>query len=506
MHDILIRNGRILDGTGAPECKGDIAIQGDRVVAVGDVDTLSATHTIDATDHIVCPGFIDVHTHCGCKPNLNYLHQGVTLVVSGNCGSSLVDISSVPGRLERSPSAVNMASLIGHNSVREAVMGNGDDTPSPEQLEQMCSLVAKGMRNGAVGFSSGLIYVPGVYAESGEVVALAKAASRHGGYYATHMRNEGDNVLAAIDEAVAIAEQAGMPLQISHHKVSGPNNWGRSTETLARLAGTRGRGLDVTQDQYPYLASSTTFHVMLPPWARAGEETDLLQRLQSADTRGRLKSLMAARMRHTYRGDISRVVVAKCAGDPAIEGMNLAQLTAGEGHSANDADGAAETALRLIEKHPKPGTFSAIFHTMDDGDLIRIMTDPNTMTGSDGGSARLGVGKPHPRNYGTFPRVLARYVREKGILTLPEAIRKMTSLPARRLGLRDRGALIPGAAADVVVLDPERITDQATYDSPHQYATGIQTVIVNGVPAITDGAHTGELPGAFVARPDRRPE
>lgn len=503
MHDIIIRNGRILDGTGAPKRRGDVAISGDRVVAVGELADSSAIRTVDATNQIVCPGFIDIHTHCGCKPNLNYLYQGVTLVVSGNCGSSLVDVSSVPGRLAKCPSAVNMATLIGHNSVREAAMGNRDTSPSPEELDRMCALVDKGMRDGAVGFSTGLIYVPGVYAKSAEVVALAQAATRHGGYYATHMRNEGDNVIPAIEEALDIAKQAGMPLQVSHHKVAGPNNWGRSSETLARLAQARAQGQDVTQDQYPYLASSTTFHVLLPPWARAGEEQDLLDRLRSCEMRNRIKSQMAVRMRNTYRGDASRVVVAKCAGDRSIEGIDLAQLTAAAGYRQDDPEGVAETALSLIETHSDSDKFSAIFHTMNDDDLIRIMTDPHTMTGSDGGSAELGVGKPHPRNYGTFPRVLARYVREKGVLKLPEAVRKMTSLPARRLGFTNRGLLKPGATADLVVFDPERITDQATYEAPHQHATGIQTLIVNGVMAISDGTHTGRFPGKFVPRNTR---
>ena len=499
MLDTIVEHGSVVDGTGRPAVKADVGMRAGRITAVGDLSATPAQTRIDAAGRVVCPGFIDPHTHCGPGPNLNYLHQGVTLVVGGNCGSSKIDLSEIANRFNEPRSAVNLATLVGHNSIRDAVMGNVDRPATAEEKEKMRELVRTAMEAGALGFSTGLIYVPGTYADTEEVIDLARVATRYGGYYATHMRSESNDVAEALGEALRVGREAGTRVQISHHKVSGKGNWGRSTETLAALDAARAGGIDVAQDQYPYTASQTTLHVLLPDWAREGTEQDLRERLDHNETRSTIRDAIERKIEDYYAGDLSRLVIATCAGDRGVEGMDLTAIAAAAGREPT-ARGGADTAVELIRRHSDPARISAIYHTMHEDDVVRILRHPFTAVGSDGWSVSQGQGKPHPRSYGTFPRVLGRYCREMGLFGLEEAVRKMTSLTASRLGLGDRGIIREGAVADVVVLDPERVVDKATFMEPHQYAEGIDYVFVNGAMAADHGEHTGELPGRFVRR------
>ena len=422
MFDTIIEHGDLVDGTGGPAIRADVGMRAGGIEAVGDLSGAPAQTRIDASERVVCPGFIDPHTHCGPSPNLNYLHQGVTLVVGGNCGSSKIDPSDVASRFDEPRSAVNLATLVGHNSVREEVMGNVDRQASAQEMERMQELVRRAMEAGALGFSTGLIYVPGTYADTDEVIGLARVAARYGGYYATHMRSESNDVADALQEALRVGRETGMRVQVSHHKVSGRGNWGRSTQTLQTLDAARGAGVDVAQDQYPYTASQTTLHVLLPDWAREGTEEDLLERLDGEAARAEVREAIERKILDYYAGDLSRVVIANCVDDRSVEGMDIGALTIAAGREPT-ARGGAEAVVGLIRHHSDSARISAVYHTMHEDDVVRIMRHPLTAVGSDGWSVAHGQGKPHPRSYGTFPRVLGRYCREMGLFGFEEAVR-----------------------------------------------------------------------------------
>lgn len=498
-YDLLIRNGKIVDGTGNPWFYADVAIQQGRIVRIGKMPHAQATRVIDATGLIVCPGFIDVHTHIEGSvlevPTAgNFILDGVTSVVTGNCGSSAVDIEKFWRQLDSVKISLNVATLIGHNSVRRAVMGDEQRDPTPEELKRMQQLVEEGMKAGAVGLATGLIYVPGTYAKTDEVVALAQEAAHYNGVYASHIRDEGDKVLDAIDEAINIGRVAGLPIQISHFKVTYKPNWGRSIQTLDKVEEARKQGIDVTIDQYPYIASSTTLGTTMPSWAFGGGRDSLLWRLNDRRTRQRIIDEMVGMLRKKQLKNYSYAVVARYAPDSTYNGKSISEINRLKGRKPRPHD-EAETILELVASTDR---VQMVYFSMNEADLRRIAQYPFNMFASDAGINKYGVGVPHPRAYGTNARVLGTYVRDLKIIRLEEAIRRMTSLPATRFGFADRGLLREGYAADVVIFDEKIVGDRATYDKPHAYSAGISYVIVNGVITAENGRHTGARSGVLL--------
>lgn len=502
-YDIAIINGRIVDGTGNPWFQGAVAIKGDRIVKVGAVDAGRAARVIDAKGMIIAPGFIDVHTHVegslGEVPTAdNFVYMGVTSLVTGNCGASDLQVGDFLSKLEARGISVNLATLVGHGSLRREVMKEEAREPSAEELERMRAIVERAMREGAVGLSTGLIYVPGTYAKTAEVVELAKVAARFGGVYATHMRDEGNQVTDSIKEALTIGEQAGLPVEISHFKVSSKKRWGDSRLTCQMVADARARGQQVTVDQYVYTASSTTLNTMLPTWALEGGRDKAKQRLNDATTRAKIKAEMLDTLAKNGFKDFSYAVVSGYSAEPAYEGKNISEIT----RLARGKGGAAEEAEQIIAMY-LAGSAGMIFHKMSEPDVERIIAQGYTMIASDSGVIRLDNGVPHPRGYGNNARTLAVYVRDKKLIGLEDAVRKMTSLPAATFRLWDRGLIRPGMAADLVVFDENRVTDRATFDKPHQYAEGFAFVLVNGKPVIENGKHTTATPGRALYGPGR---
>ncbi len=497
--DLVITNARIIDGTGNPWFRGDIGIRDGRIVKVGRIERSSATHTIDAHDQIVAPGFIDVHTHVEDifgNPNAeNFVRMGVTSLITGNCGGSETDIGEFLGRFNKTPLAVNLATLIAHGSVRAKVMGLDDRAPTLEEQRSMNAIVEQAMKDGAVGLSTGLIYVPGTFAKTDEVVELAKAASKYGGTYASHIRDEGNDVAAAITEAINIGEQAKMPVEISHFKISAKALWGESPMTIGLVNAARARGLSVTVDQYAYTASSTSLDVRLPNWAVAGGRSEGRKRVADAETRKRIITEMKGDLKKKHFKDYSFAYVASYRPNPEFNGKNIAEITQTvRGKKTVDAQ-----IDQILEMYDKGGA-AMVYRVMDENDVQNIMRQPFTMIASDSSVRDFGAGVPHPRGYGNNARVLGRYVRELKVITLEDAIRKMTSLPAQTFNLRDRGQIREGFAADIVIFDETKIADKATFEQPHQYAEGFSFVIVNGG-IVFDGAKmTGEMPGQALKR------
>ncbi len=507
-YSVILEGGQVYDGTGRPPFVADVGWIGDRIAAIGDLKQAKAALRLDVRGLAVTPGFIDIHSHAVAgRPEQsgvfrqplaeNYIRQGVTTVLGGADGFSPLPIGAFLARYDVLPAAVNLGLFVGHNSVRRAVMGNAHRAPTPEELAQMQALVAQAMEEGAWGLSAGLRYVPGAYAQTEEVIALARVAARYGGIYIPHMRDEGRHVLESLEETFRIGREGGLPVQITHAKVSGPSMWGKSTEFLARVEAALQQGLDVSMDQYPYTAGSTQIGVLLPEWALAGDSAAVQARLQDPETRRRIHAAVVQNLIEDLGGgDPDRVVLAFCRWDTTLNGKSLAQVLQERGRPVTFEE-AAELVLEIQER----GGCLGVFHVMHEEDVVRILQHPRTMICSDGGIPDPGVGVPHPRNYGAFARVLARYVREQRLLTPEEAIYKMSGLPAWRLGLQDRGVLRVGAYADVVVLDLARIQDRATYKQPHQYAEGVVHVFVNGQAVLLDGQMTGLRPGRALRKP-----
>ncbi|MEZ5400066.1 MAG: D-aminoacylase [Bryobacteraceae bacterium] len=498
-YDIVIRNARVVDGTGNAWFRGAVAVKDGKVAAVGTVAG-GGEREIDAAGRVAAPGFIDVHTHIeGAVEKVpradNFLRDGVTTVVTGNCGGSVVKVSEWFGKLDAAGLGINVATLIGHNSVRADVMGRVNRKATAEEIAAMKALVDTAMREGAVGFSTGLIYIPGAYSDTPEVVALAGSAAAHGGVYASHMRDEGSAIRAAIDEAVEVGRTNNMPVQISHFKIDNRGLWGASSESLALIEKYRRQGVDVVVDQYPYDHSSTNLGITLPSWALADGREAILERLKTPETRARIAREMREMLDEKKQPNFGYAAVAAFEPDRSIEGKTISEINAARGRPATVAS-EIETILEIIET----GMPSMVYHSMSMEDVERIMRYPHTAVASDGGVREFGVGVPHPRSYGTNARVLAEFVRNRGTLTLEDAIRRMTSLPARTFRLADRGLLRPGFAADIVLFDPARVEDRATYPEPHQYSAGFDSVIVNGVLAIHDGEWTGSLGGRALRR------
>ncbi len=498
-YDLVIRNARIVDGTGNPWFPGEVAVKRGRIVAVERSGLAPGAREIDAAGMVLAPGFIDVHTHIESSifriPEAdNFLFDGVTTVVTGNCGGSALPLGDFFRRLEEARPGVNVASLIGHNTVRTAVLGSANVQPTPTQLASMKQLVSEAMQEGAVGLSTGLIYLPGLFAKTDEVVSLARVAATWGGLYATHMRHERtDGILAAVDEAIHIGAAAGLPVQISHLKV-GQGFPGLDQQVLARIDAARAAGVAVTADQYPYAASSTTLVTMLPDWAVAGGESAIRERLAAPATRRRVAMELEAAMRKAGRSNLDYVAIADHNPNPSFNGKRVPEITQLRG----SAPGLAEDIETVLELLSQPGRTSVIYHSWSEPGVELILQHPAVAVASDGGVQKPGPLAPHPRSYGTNARVLGVYSREKRLISLEEAVRKMTSLPARAFRLDDRGLLLPGFAADLVLFDPKGVRDLATYDEPHQYSEGFAYVMVNGVVVIDGGTRTAERAGAVL--------
>jgi N-acyl-D-amino-acid deacylase len=504
--DLLITNARILDGTGNSWFYGSIAIKDGKIVHVGDNNGIKAARVIDARNQIVAPGFIDVHTHLEGdefkNPTANnFILDGVTTCVTGNCGSSNVDIKSYMHRLDSVKMSINIASLVGHNDVRKAVMGTANRTPTEEEMRRMEALVERAMQDGAVGFSTGLIYIPGTYSKTEEVVRLAEAAAKYHGVYASHMRDEGDSVTQAINEALYIGKTAHMPVEISHFKLSGQQNWGRSKETVGMIAAARRDGIDVTIDQYPYTASSTSLSTLLPDEVLSDGTDSINARLSRPEVRAYITEYMLRKLKKRKLKHFSYPVVAYYKADTTYNGKSIEEvnLMMGRKHKAKEE---TETVMDMMQK----GGAGMVFHGMGDEDVNRIMQYPYNMFASDASIRVFGQGAPHPRGYGTNARVLSKYVRDEHVLTLEEAIRRMTSLPAQKFGLKDRGLLREGYAADIVIFDENKVQDLSTYEKPHAYSTGFDYVLVNGQVVVEHGVHNGTRSGRALVKENHKEE
>ena len=531
MFDIVIKNGFIVDGAGAPRFRADLGILGDRIAQIGEPDAAGA-RVLDAEGCVVAPGFIDIHSHTDelvfanptCESKVT---QGVTTEVSGNCGDSaaprgghqnleeyaswLAEHDIEPGwrtvgeflaLLDELPMTINFATLVGHGVVRAAAMGYQDRKPTEGEQAEMRRLVEEALEEGVFGLSTGLIYPPGCYAGTEELIDLCRVVARCSGIYATHIRNEGEGLLAAIEEAIQIGREAGIGVQISHHKACGRKSWSKVRDSLAMIAEARSRGVDVWADQYPYVATSTSLGAILPRWAHNGGTSALLARLSDQAERRKLREQLLRDAQDGWIDDFGgweSVVVnfVRREKNRFCEGLSIAEIA------------------RITRKHPvdavmdllldEQGGVGMVHFVVNEQDIVDVMRHPAVVIGSDA-TARaakgpLGRGKPHPRAYGTFARVLGKYVREEGVLSLEEAVAKMTGRTARRLSLVGRGVLAEGCYADITVFDPDKIADRATFKQPHNHASGIRYVLVNGEIVLEDGQLTdGCAPGRVLRR------
>jgi len=493
-YDVAIRQGRIVDGSGNPAFFADVAVKGGRIVAIGRIAGDAKTE-INAQGFIVAPGFIDVHTHADDVADMpraeNFVRMGVTTIVAGNCGGSTLNVAKLFRAVEQTNVAVNVATLVGHNSVREKAMGGSfDRPPTAQELAQMKALVEQAMKDGAVGLSTGLIYQPGVFAKTDEIVELAKVAAAYDGIYTSHMRHEDNEIYQALDEVFRVAREAGIRAEVSHIKLAGPSAWGQAERVLAYIEKARAGGLDITQDQYAYTASSTSLSQLIPDYALEGGRKEFTRRIADPEQKAKIVAEMKRSLHSKGRDDFSYAVIASCKHDKSLDGLNIAEAA-----KAKRGSDSVDDQVEMILQIEKDGGASGVFHGMSEDDLKVFMRHPNTMIACDSGSRKLGEGMPHPRGYGNNARVLARYVRELKVLRLEDAIRKMTSLPANTFHFRGRGELREGNWADIVVFDPDKIQDTATYKDPHHYATGIPYVLVNGILVIKNGEHTGAKAG-----------
>lgn len=499
-YDLLIANARVVDGSGNPWFRADVGIKGGRIARIGRIAPAEAQKTIDANGQIVAPGFIDVHTHVESIYSLpaaeNFVRMGVTTLVTGNCGGSTTDVGQFLGQIKEQPLAVNLATLIAHGSVRRQAMGSDDRSPTPDEMRKMEALVEQGMKDGAVGLSTGLIYVPGTYAKTDEITNLARVAARYGGLYATHMRSEGENVADAIRESIQIGEQAGLPVEISHFKISSKKMWGQTPMTIGLVREARARGLAVTVDQYAYTASSTSLDSRMPSWLRAGGFEEGKKRLTDRATRERVIKEMKEGLKRSGFKDYSYAMVASYQPDQTFNGKSIAEITK-QVRGKKDVTSQIEQILAMYEA----GGAGMVYHGMNEDDVQRIMREPFTMIASDSGVRQVDESVPHPRGYGNNARVLGRYVRDLQLITLEDAIRKMTSLPAQTFGFRDRGMVREGLAADLVIFDEKTIGDRATFDKPHQFPVGISYVLVNGELVFANEQMSGARPGIALRGP-----
>jgi len=502
-YDILLTGGTVVDGSGASRFTADVAIRGERIAAVArsGLDPTLADRVIDVSGKAVTPGFVDNHAHIQTTIHQyplaeNFTRQGITTIVASlHSGDVPWPLDEYIAALDVAP---NVAFFAGHTWARRQVLGMDNRDPSGEELQQMRDLIDQAMQQGAIGLSTGLLYVPANYAKTEEVIELAKVASRYGGIYYTHMRDEGRGLLASVAEAIQIGREAEIPVQIQHHKAMGVAQFGWSSNTLAMIDSANASGLDVRHDLYPYTAGSTGSSVIFPPWALAGGQDSLVARVNDPAVRPQVEEGMRDRLVNEWVGDdLNRIQFRTVPSAPEFDGKTLADYAAAQGLPNTVARG-----IQMGIELQLAGGFSAIYHVMDEGDVQRIMRHPLATFQTDGDPVGYGEGFPHPRSYGAFPRVLARYVRELGVLTLEEAIHKMTRLSMDRLGQTERGSIAEGMIADLVVFDPETIQDNADYVQPHQFSTGIEIMIINGTLVIDGMALTGERPGIVLTRPE----
>jgi N-acyl-D-amino-acid deacylase len=522
--DIALIGGELMDGLGGLAFKADVGISKGQIACVGIIDPTHARKVISASGLIVSPGFIDVHTHVERNvPNSraflagNFVRQGVTTVITGNCGRSAPDLGKFFKLLARNGSEVNVASFVGHNTIRLQVMRESALAPNDEQLAKMKGLVSAAMHDGALGLSTGLEYIPGAYSKTDELVELAKTARQSGGMYASHIRDEGPNGEAAILEAISVGERAGVHVHISHFKAQGPRQWGSAARRLEIVKAALRKGLNITLDQYPYTASSTGLIVLLPSWLSEGGLSKAQQRLREPSTRKKVRDEMLRDLRALGWNDYSFARIAYCESDHSLVGLSIPEVAlkraalhtnqASEGFAApkfvfagddKQADKGTELerqADAVIDVYTHGGA-QMVFFNMDEGDVQTIMKTPEVMFGSDSSvREENALALPHPRGLGTFPRVLGAYARDKHLFSLEEAVRRMTSLPADTFGFKDRGQIHPGYWADVVVFDGRNVIDTATYDRPLGSPEGIRYVLVNGEVVFDQGYLTSALPG-----------
>ncbi|HRG82018.1 MAG TPA: D-aminoacylase [Chitinophagaceae bacterium] len=494
--DILIKNGKIIDGSGNNWYYSDLAIKNGKIVQIArDIKPGTAKKIIDAKGMIVAPGFIDVHTHleedeAKDPETKSFIYDGVTTCITGNCGSSNVDIAKYLNWLDSLKLSINVATLAGHNDIRKSVMGRANRDASADEMKRMEAIMQKAMQDGAVGLSTGLIYIPGTYTKTPEIVSLAKIAAQYNGVYATHMRDEGDSITYAIEEALTIGREAKIPVEISHFKCSGQHNWGRSKETIPMVEAARREGIEVTIDQYPYTASSTSISTLLPDEVLADGQDSIRARLQRPAIRKQVTDHILARLKKRKLKHLSYAVVANYSPDTSYNGKSIEAINLMKGRK-HKARYEAETVMDLMMN----GGASAVFHGMSEEDVKNIMRYPFNMFASDASIRVLGAGMPHPRGYGTNARVLSKYVREEKVISLEEAIRRMTSLPAQKFQLKDRGLIREGMAADIVIFNENEVKDISTFEKPHAYSKGFYFVLVNGVLTVDQQQHTGARAG-----------
>lgn len=487
-YDLVFTGGTVIDGSGGPGFRADVGIRGDRIVAVSRTSLATqGGRVIDVQGQVIAPGFIDLHAHLEPIPEYrdaeSHVRQGVTTALGGPDGGGPYPFGPYLANLENGGVTMNVGFLAGHNTIRRRVMGTAARAPTAAELQRMEEMVSESMRDGAFGLSTGLFYVPGSYSEIGEVVALSRRAAAAGGIYTSHLRMEGLGLLAGVAEAIEIGRQARIPVVLTHHKAVGRAMWGQSVTTLRMIDAARAAGVDVMADQYPYTATQTGLGALVPQWAMADGDTAFARRTRDPVLRDSLHRGIVFNLENDRGGgDMRRVQFGRFAAEPWLEGKTLHDWVLQRGLPVTLADGAD-----LVIEGMLRGGAGMVYHVLDEGDVERIMAHPQVMIASDGRLTRPGEGVPHPRSYGTFPRVLARYVRERGILTLEQAVRKMTAMPAQRMGLRDRGTVAEGMMADLVVFHPPVVTDNATFASPHQYPTGISFVVVNGRLAVEHG-------------------
>lgn len=496
--DYIVRNGKLIDGTGNQWQIKDVAIINNKIAAIGNLSNWKGKKEIDATGLIIAPGFIDVHAHIegGESKNplaTNFIYDGVTSVITGNCGGSADDMKTYFDFIDSLGVSINVAALMGHNNIRKQVMGTANRHATTQELKQMEAIADKAMKAGAVGMSTGLIYIPGTYAPTEEVVALAKVVAQNGGVYASHIRNEEDKVAEAVKEAIEIGRQAKLPVEISHFKVNGQNNWGRSNETIGLIQNARKNGIEVTIDQYPYTASSTNLGILLPDWVLADGQDSILARLKNPIIRAKVKAHSENIIKVRGLKHFDYAFVANFKADTSYNGKNIRQINMLRGNKDN-AQQEAETIVQMMEA----GGAQMVYHGMNDNDVKNIMAYPFNMAASDAGIAVMGQSRPHPRAYGTNARVLGKYVREEKVMSLEEAIRRMTSLPANKFNIKERGIIKEGFFADMVVFDEKEVTDMATFENPHQFSKGFKYVFVNGAMTVENGTHNGTRKGVAI--------
>jgi N-acyl-D-amino-acid deacylase len=524
--DLIIRGGYILDGSGAEAFEADIGISENYIKEIGQILSVRGKSVIEAKDLVVCPGFIDAHDHTDVELLVNpkaesSIRQGITTLVSGNCGGSPFpiaeeiyeeskenlkelyqldltwrDINGFFSRLEEKGIALNYSTLVGQGAIRGAAMGFNDRPPSQEELEKMKKMVAENIESGAVGLSTGLEYAPGSYAKADEIIELCKVVAQNGGVYATHMRDEGDELLESLDETIDVARKTGVSVEISHLKIAYPRNWHKIDAALVKIEEAKKNGISIFCDRYPYIAGSTGLSFYFPLWAREGTTDEFLAKLKDPALESRLRAHVAEQEKKLGSWDkvvISSVVTEK---NKIFEGKSVLEGAKKTGKSPYDF-----MKDLLIEERNRVGM---VIFMMKEENLKRILAHPLVGVGSDGSAVApyglLHRGKPHPRHYGTFPRVLGKYVREEKIVPMPEMLKKITSIPAQKFGFGKRGTLKSGYFADIVIFDPDKVIDKATWTDPHQYPEGIEYVLVNGKVVIKEGDHTGDLPGKVLRK------